>query len=83
MTTSSPSPTPASPTSRCSQCLDSPFGARFIDAMIPHHQDALAMARQALAEAQQPEIRQLAESILSAQQAEIERMQIWRTRWIQ
>jgi uncharacterized protein (DUF305 family) len=47
---------------------------RFIDAMAPHHQEAVDMARVALANAEHPEIRQLAENIISSQQAEIEEL---------
>ncbi len=32
------------------------FDLRFIDAMIPHHEGAVAMAEQALAHSQRPEI---------------------------
>jgi uncharacterized protein (DUF305 family) len=47
---------------------------RFIDAMAPHHQGAVDMARVALANAEHPEIRQLAENIISSQEAEIEEL---------
>jgi uncharacterized protein (DUF305 family) len=47
---------------------------RFIDAMGPHHQEAVDMARVALANAEHPEIRQLAENIISSQEAEIEEL---------
>lgn len=60
---------------------DVPFDATFIDGMIVHHEGAVAMARQALAEAQRPEIRQLAEAIIATQQAEIAQMKQWRAAW--
>jgi uncharacterized protein (DUF305 family) len=44
---------------------------RFIDAIAPHHQEAVDMARVALANAEHPEIRQLAENIISSHEAEI------------
>src|SRR3954470_3832515 len=44
---------------------------RFIDAMVPHHQGAIDMAQVALENAEHPEIRTLAENIISAQEAEI------------
>ena len=47
---------------------------RFIDAMAPHHQGAVDMARIALVNAEHPEIRQLAENIISSQEAEIEEL---------
>jgi uncharacterized protein (DUF305 family) len=47
---------------------------RFIEAMAPHHQGAVDMARVALANAEHPEIRQLTENVISSQEAEIEEL---------
>ncbi len=47
---------------------------RFIDAMAPHHQGAVEMAQVALEKAEHPELRQLAENIVTDQQAEIEEL---------
>jgi len=44
----------------------------FIDAMVPHHQGAIAMAEVALKNAEHEEIIQLSRNIVSSQQAEIE-----------
>lgn len=55
-----------------------PYDALFIDSMIMHHEGAIVMARQALEAAERPEIRQLAEAIISAQQREIDEMRAWR-----
>lgn len=60
---------------------DEPYDALFIDSMIVHHQGALDMAEAALAEAQRPELRELAAAILATQQAEIEQLQAWRAQW--
>ncbi|MCF2972506.1 DUF305 domain-containing protein [Synechococcus sp. Nb3U1] len=60
---------------------DEAFDLRFIDAMIPHHEGAVIMAKEALEKSQRPEIRQLAEAILAAQSEEIEQMQAWRPSW--
>lgn len=60
---------------------DAPYDALFIDSMIVHHQGAITMANQALAEATRPELRALSEAILATQQAEIEQMQAWRQAW--
>ncbi|WP_026370480.1 DUF305 domain-containing protein [Kallotenue papyrolyticum] len=60
---------------------DAPFDARFIDSMIMHHQGAIAMARQAQQQAEHAELKQLADQIIAAQQAEIEQMQQWRRQW--
>src|SRR5918994_5216089 len=46
----------------------------FIDAMVPHHQGAIAMARVALENAKHNEIKDLSRNIVSTQQAEIEEL---------
>ena len=46
----------------------------FIDAMIPHHQGAIEMARVALKNAEHAEIKELSRNIISNQQAEIEEL---------
>jgi uncharacterized protein (DUF305 family) len=58
-----------------------PFDKAFIDAMIPHHQSAIEMAQVALAESENPEIRELARDIVDAQMREIAQMQEWRREW--
>lgn len=58
-----------------------PYDALFIDSMIVHHEGAIVMARQALESAERPEIRQLAEAIINAQQREIDEMRSWRAAW--
>jgi uncharacterized protein (DUF305 family) len=47
---------------------------RFIDAMVPHHQGAIAMAEVALKNAEHEEIKQLSRNIISSQQAEIQEL---------
>jgi len=47
---------------------------RFIDAMVPHHQGAIAMAKVALKNAEHEEIKELSQNIISSQQAEIEEL---------
>ena len=47
---------------------------RFIDAMVPHHQGAIAMGEVALENAEHLELLQLAENVISTQQAEIEEL---------
>src|SRR5215204_7113635 len=47
---------------------------RFIDAMVPHHQGAIEMARVALGNAEHEEIKDLSRNIISTQQAEIEEL---------
>jgi uncharacterized protein (DUF305 family) len=58
-----------------------PFDRAFIDAMVPHHQGAIRMARAALAHDGEPQIHSLAESIIAAQATEIEQMNAWRAAW--
>lgn len=58
-----------------------PFDRVFIDEMIPHHQGAILMARMELADGQDPEVMDLAQSIIDAQSSEIEQMNEWRMEW--
>jgi uncharacterized protein (DUF305 family) len=60
---------------------DADFDLRFIDAMIPHHEGALVMAKDALGKTKHPEIEKLSQDILSSQQQEIEQMKQWRKDW--
>jgi uncharacterized protein (DUF305 family) len=46
----------------------------FIDAMVPHHQGAIAMANVALENAEHEEIKELSRNIVSTQHAEIEEL---------
>ena len=46
----------------------------FIDAMVPHHQGAIAMAEVALNNAEHEEIKELSRNIVSTQQSEIEEL---------
>ena len=58
-----------------------PFDAAFIDAMIPHHESAIEMAQVAQENTSNPQIRELAQGIVAAQQAEIQQMKDWRQEW--
>jgi uncharacterized protein (DUF305 family) len=58
-----------------------PFDKAFIDAMIPHHKSAIEMAQVALENSDNPQIKELAKNIVSAQQREIEQLQQWRRQW--
>ena len=59
-----------------------PFDQAFIDAMVPHHRSAIAMANAALeAGLQAPELRTIAQAIVDTQQGEIDRMIDWRQQW--
>ncbi len=58
-----------------------PFDAQFIDSMIEHHTSAIAMAEQALKESERPEIKELAQNIITSQRQEVDQMTGWRTQW--
>ena len=58
-----------------------PFDRAFIDMMVPHHQGAIAMAKQLLKKGEQPALRNLAKDIVSAQTDEIAQMRNWRKAW--
>ena len=60
---------------------ENPFDEAFIDAMIPHHQSAIYMAQVASEKSKIPEIKELAQNIMSAQKREIEQMRRWREQW--
>ncbi len=60
---------------------DESFDLRFIDGMIPHHEGAVAMAQEALQKSNRPEIKQLAQAIIDAQEKEIFELKEWRTAW--
>src|SRR6266542_4537696 len=51
------------------------FDRMFLQMMIPHHDAAIAMAQQALTQAEHPEIKTLAQGIITAQRAEVGEMQ--------
>ena len=58
-----------------------PFDRAFIDAMVPHHEDAVEMAQRLLDEGEHPQLAHLARGIVSAQEDEIARMRSWRSAW--
>ncbi|MEX0271918.1 DUF305 domain-containing protein [Leptolyngbyaceae cyanobacterium UHCC 1019] len=60
---------------------DAEFDLRFIDAMTPHHQGAVEMAKAAQQKSKRPEIQKLAASIIQSQDKEINQMKQWRQAW--
>ncbi|MCY7320214.1 MAG: DUF305 domain-containing protein [Phormidesmis sp. CAN_BIN36] len=60
---------------------DDQFDLRFMNAMIPHHESAVVMANDTMSKTKRPEIKKLAEDIVSSQQTEIAQMKQWRKTW--
>jgi uncharacterized protein (DUF305 family) len=60
---------------------DEQFDLRFINAMIPHHEAALPMAKEALEKSDRPEIKQIAQEIIDLQQKEIDQLKQWLKAW--
>ncbi len=60
---------------------DANYDLRFIDAMTPHHQGAVEMAKEAQQKSQRPEIKKLAADIIKAQNQEIAQLKQWRKAW--
>ena len=59
-----------------------PFDMAFIDAMVPHHREAIEMAKAAKARGlTQPELETIANDIVTSQQREIDQMLDWRQDW--
>jgi uncharacterized protein (DUF305 family) len=60
---------------------DAQFDLRFINAMIPHHEGAITMAKDASSKSRHSEIKKLAQDIITSQQKEIDQMKEWRQAW--
>ncbi len=59
------------------------FDLRFVDMMTTHHQGAIALAEDALAKLQRPEIKELAQHMLDTASADTAMMSRWLTNWAQ
>jgi uncharacterized protein (DUF305 family) len=60
---------------------DAEFDRRFLDGMIPHHQGAVTMGQDLLQKSKRPQMKKLAQNIITSQQSEIDRMTNWRQEW--
>jgi uncharacterized protein (DUF305 family) len=59
-----------------------PFDQAFIDAMVPHHREAIEMAEAAKTRGlTQPDLEKIANDIIASQQREIDQMLDWREQW--
>jgi len=59
-----------------------PFDQAFIDAMVPHHREAIEMARAANSRGlTQPDLQKIANDIIASQQRAIDQMLDWREQW--
>src|SRR6266542_3172458 len=57
------------------------YDVQFLHDMRAHHEGAIEMSKEALDKGKRPEIKQLAQKIIKAQEAEIEKMKRWKTEW--
>lgn len=57
------------------------FDKAFLSEMVVHHQGAVEMAKAVLSTSNRPELIKLANDIISAQNKEIEMMQMWQKAW--
>jgi uncharacterized protein (DUF305 family) len=57
------------------------FDLMFVDMMTAHHQGAVDMATTELRDGSLPEVKQLAQQIMDAQQGEIDQFKQWQTEW--
>jgi uncharacterized protein (DUF305 family) len=60
---------------------DKDFNLLFMDMMTAHHQGAIEMANTELRDGALPEVKQLAQHIIDAQQAEIDQFTKWQQEW--
>jgi len=63
------------------QLRDVAFDLAFIDRMTEHHSGAIEMSETVIADGENPEVVQLAQEIIDAQQTEIDQMAEWRSAW--
>jgi len=57
------------------------FEVMFLDMMTAHHQGAIEAAEQVLDGGENPDVADLADEIIQAQQSEIEQMNTWKEQW--
>ena len=57
------------------------FDREFVEQMIPHHEMAIMMTGMLVAVTERPEMKQLADNIMTSQSREIEMMRSWLASW--
>jgi uncharacterized protein (DUF305 family) len=57
------------------------FDLMFLSMMIPHHEGAVAMSRDALNRAEHAEVKRFAQKLIADQQREIQQMRQWQAAW--
>ncbi|HMT08077.1 MAG TPA: DUF305 domain-containing protein [Pyrinomonadaceae bacterium] len=57
------------------------FDLEFIRQMVPHHEGALTMSKDAIAKSENDDLKKLAREIIKAQEAEIKQMREWAAKW--
>jgi uncharacterized protein (DUF305 family) len=67
--------------SKLGAAKDKAFDVMFVEMMIPHHDGAVIMSKEALDKAEHAEIKTLAQAIIMTQEAEIKTMQDWKEKW--
>ena len=60
---------------------DAMFDKRFMDLMIVHHEGGIMMAEDALKKSDRPEIKEMAQQIITSQEKEIKQMKEWEKAW--
>ncbi len=60
---------------------DAPYDLLFLDSMVAHHQGAITMAQDALANAEHSELKEFAQNVIMQQDGEITQMNVWRAKW--
>ncbi len=59
----------------------SSYDLQFLEEMIPHHEMAIGMARSMISQSDHPELRDLAQRIITGQQQQIDQMRAWEQQW--
>jgi uncharacterized protein (DUF305 family) len=57
------------------------YDLQFLQEMIPHHEMAIGMARGMISQSDHPELRDLAQRIITGQQRQIDQMHAWEEQW--